>query len=69
MLSPPAAKGSKQERFRQRRQPIGCEARHDLIIARAVKPKTEGVTARALLSEPHFGTPQADDATVLPSAV
>jgi hypothetical protein len=35
MLAPPDAKGSKGERFRPGRQPIGCEARHDLVLGRA----------------------------------
>jgi hypothetical protein len=35
MLSPPAAKRSNHERFGRGRRPIGCEARHDLVFARA----------------------------------
>jgi hypothetical protein len=35
MLSSPAAQGSKGESFGLRRQPIGCEAQHDLVLARA----------------------------------
>jgi hypothetical protein len=36
MLSSPDARGSKGERFGLgRRQPIRCEAQHDLVFARA----------------------------------
>ena len=35
MLSSPDAKGSKGEGFSLGRQSIGCEARHDLVFARA----------------------------------
>jgi len=35
MLSSPDARGSKGERFSLGRQPIRCEAQHDLVIARA----------------------------------
>jgi hypothetical protein len=35
MLSPPAATGRKHERFDRGRLPIGCEACHDLVLARA----------------------------------
>jgi hypothetical protein len=45
MLSP-AAKGSEQARFRQERQPVGCEARHDLVFARARETERDGATAR-----------------------
>ncbi len=35
MLSSPDAKGSKAEGFSLGQQSIGCEARHDLVFARA----------------------------------
>jgi hypothetical protein len=35
MLSPPAAKGSNHERFGWGMRQVGCEARHDLVLARA----------------------------------
>ena len=35
MLSPPDASDSKGDRFGLGRQPIGCEAQHDLVFARA----------------------------------
>ncbi len=38
MLSSPDARGSKGERFGLGRQPIRCEAQHDLVFARARQP-------------------------------
>ena len=38
MLSSPDARNSKGERFGLGRQPIGCEAHHDLVFARARQP-------------------------------
>ncbi len=38
MLSSPDASDSKSERFGLARQLIGCEADHDLVIARARQP-------------------------------
>ncbi len=38
MLSSPDARGSKGERFGLGRQPIGYEAEHDLVFARARQP-------------------------------
>ncbi len=38
MLSSPDARGSKGERVGLGRQPIGCEAQHDLVFARARQP-------------------------------
>jgi hypothetical protein len=35
MLSPLDARGSKGDRFTSGRQPIGCEAQHGLVLARA----------------------------------
>jgi hypothetical protein len=46
MLSPPAANGSKHERLGRGQRPIGCEARHDLVFARARETTMiEGATA------------------------
>jgi hypothetical protein len=62
MLSSPAARDSKHERFGRERQPSGCEGRHDLICAR-VKLEIDGATRnrwryeRAVLSEPAFWNP------------
>ncbi len=38
MLSSPDAKGSNGERFGLGQQPIGGEAQHDLVFARARQP-------------------------------
>jgi hypothetical protein len=38
MLSSPDAKGSKRERLGLGRQPLGCNAQHDLVRARAREP-------------------------------
>ena len=45
MLSSPDARGSKGERFRLGRQPIGCEAQHDLVFARARVNPVNGATS------------------------
>jgi hypothetical protein len=45
MLSSPDARGSKGERFGLGRQPIGREARHDLVFAR-VNPMNSATSER-----------------------
>jgi hypothetical protein len=39
------------------RRPVGCEARHDLVFARARETKKRGAAAGRCSSNPHFGTP------------
>jgi hypothetical protein len=40
MLSSPATSGTRGERLGLGRPPIDCEARHDLVLARAREPRS-----------------------------
>jgi hypothetical protein len=46
MLSSPAARGSKGERFRSGAAANPCEAQHDLVAARARETKEAALTPR-----------------------
>ena len=77
MLSSPDAGGSKGERFGLGRQPIGCEAQHGLVSARARRSMKSATAERALPARteqplsvhapnPHFETPHGTPTLVTP---
>jgi len=60
MLSSPAARGSKGDRFRSLAAADPCEGQHDLVVARA-RETEKRPNAERYSPNPHFRTPHRLD--------